>query len=56
VQANRAPHTVLRGLKSTLGDQNYVLPAGTRAGRVRSIVIWCEPIRIAYTAATLRRR
>ena len=55
VQAERAPHTVLAPLKSTLGDQNYLLPRGTRARDVRSIVIWCDPVQIAYTAATLRR-
>ena len=56
VQAARAPHTVVRELKSTLGSQNYPLPAGVEAGDVRSVVIWCVPIRIAYTAATLHRR
>jgi hypothetical protein len=56
VQAERAPHTVLAPLKSTLGDENYLLPRGTRAEDVRSIVIWCDPVQIAYTAATLRRR
>ena len=54
VQAQRAPHTVLRLLKSTLGEQNYLLPASVKASRVRSIVIWCEPVQIAYTAASLR--
>lgn len=56
VQAKRSPHVVLAPLKSTLGDENYLLPAGTRAAAVRSIVIWCEPVQIAYTAATLRPR
>lgn len=55
VQAARAPHTVLRELKSTVGSQNYLLPAGVEAADVRSVVIWCVPIRIAYTAATLDR-
>lgn len=56
VQAARAPHTVLQLLKSTLGEQNYVLPAAVKASQVRSIVIWCEPVQIAYTAATLLPR
>jgi hypothetical protein len=43
-------------LASTLGDQNYLLPAGLRAQDVRSVVIWCEPVRIAYAAASLRAR
>ena len=54
VQAARARHVVLRSLKSTLGGQNYLLPRGTRPEAVRSIVIWCNPVRIAYTAAALR--
>ena len=52
--ALRSRHDEFALLKSTLGDQNYLLPRGTDADAVRSIVIWCEPIRIAYTAATLR--
>ena len=44
----------LLALKSTIGEQNYVLPSGVDPARVRSIVIWCVPIRIAYTAAALR--
>ena len=55
-QAAKAKHTVLEPLKSTLGEQNYVLPAGSKAGSIRSIVIWCRPIQIAYAAAKLRRR
>jgi hypothetical protein len=55
VQADRAQHDDVALLKSTLGDQNYVLPAGTTVADVRSVVIWCEPVQIAYTAATLRR-
>jgi Electron transfer DM13 len=53
-QARRAPHRVLASLKSTIGDQNYLLPRSVRARDVRSIVIWCEPIQIAYTTAALR--
>ena len=54
-QALRTPHRVLAGLRSTVGDQNYVLPRGTRVADVRSVVIWCVPIRIAYAAVELRR-
>lgn len=53
--AFRAPHIELAGLKSTLGDQNYLLPQGLDASKIRSIVIWCEPVQNAYTAATLAR-
>ncbi|MBA3508524.1 MAG: DM13 domain-containing protein, partial [Thermoleophilaceae bacterium] len=53
-QALRSRHDELTPLKSTGGDQNYLLPRGVRAKSVRSIVIWCKPVRIAYTAAMLR--
>ncbi len=55
-QAFRSPHRWIRALKSTSGQQNYLLPKGTRPDDVRSVVIWCEPIRIAYTAASLKPR
>ncbi len=56
VEAQRSPHRDVGLLKSTLGEQNYVLPAGTTTADVRSVVIWCEPVQIAYTAAPLRPR
>jgi hypothetical protein len=55
VAARRARHSVLAPLKSTLGEQNYLLPIGASAAEARSVVIWCEPVQIAYTAAVLRR-
>ena len=54
-QALRAPYRQFAALKSTVGDQNYLLPRGVDESTVRSIVIWCEPVRIAYTAASLAR-
>jgi len=48
-----APHVVLGNLRSTIGDQNYLVPATVPLERVRSVVIWCEPIRIAYGGAPL---
>ena len=53
--AVRAPYDEVALLKSTLGNQNYVLPKSLDADAVRSVVIWCEPVRIVYTAAGLRR-
>lgn len=44
----------LIALKSTIGEQNYVLPRNVDPKKVRSIVIWCVPIQIVYTAAALR--
>jgi hypothetical protein len=52
-QALNSPHEQIAALKSTLGDQNYLLPEGFDSTAARSVVIWCEPIQIAYTAATL---
>jgi len=54
-QALRSDHVEFAPLKATKGDQNYLLPKVVKADAVRSIVIWCEPIRIAYTAASLTR-
>jgi electron transfer DM13 len=51
----KAPHDQVAVLKSTLGSQNYLLPRSTKADAIRSVVIWCEPVRIAYTAARLKR-
>ncbi|MDQ3719896.1 MAG: DM13 domain-containing protein [Actinomycetota bacterium] len=53
-QALRSRHDQFAPLKASGGDQNYLLPKGVRARSVRSVVIWCQPIRIAYTAAMLR--
>jgi hypothetical protein len=49
-----AKHVVASELKSTIGDQNYLLPRGVDPDRIRSIVIWCEPVRNVYVAAALR--
>ena len=51
----RAPHTTVRSLKSTIGDQNYMLPAGTDADDIRSVVVVNASQRIAYSAARLTR-
>jgi hypothetical protein len=51
----KKPHRKVANLKATIGAQNYVLPADVKLAAMRSIVIWCEPVRIAYTAATLKR-
>lgn len=55
-QAMNAPHEEIAVLKSTLGDQNYLFPEGFDPARARSVVIWCEPVQIAYTAAALTPR
>ncbi len=48
-----SPYVELGNLKSTVGSENYLLPAGLTRDKIKSIVIWCAPVRIAYTAAVL---
>jgi Electron transfer DM13 len=52
-QVLNAPHDQIGLLKSTLGEQNYILPADISQDSIRSVAIWCKPIQIAYTAASL---
>lgn len=51
----RSKHASAGLLRSTAGEQNYLLPRGVRAADVRSVALWCAPLRIAYAAAPLRR-
>ena len=53
LEALNAPHVQIGNLKSTIGTQNYEVPASLPTEKVRSIVIWCEPVAIAYAAAPL---
>ena len=52
-QAIGSPHVEIANLKSTIGNQNYEIPASIPTDRIKSIVIWCQPVQIAYAAATL---
>jgi len=52
-EAVKAKRVVLGNLKSTLGNQNYEVPADVPIEQLRSVVIWCEPVAIAYSAAHL---
>lgn len=52
-EALASEHISIARLKATGGAQNYLLPAGLSEEQVRSVVIWCEPVRVAYAAATL---
>lgn len=47
------PYVAIGNLKSTVGSQNYEIPASVPTDKIRSIVIWCEPVAIAYAAAPL---
>ena len=53
--ALHAPHVEIAELKATAGPQNYLVPDDVPDSFLRSIVIWCVPVRVAYSAATLRR-
>ena len=53
VDAVGAPRVVLGNLKSTVGNQNYDVPSSVPTDHIRSVVVWCEPVAIAYTAAGL---
>lgn len=52
--AVRAEHVSAGPLKSTAGAHNYLLPEALDPEDVRSIVLWCEPLYMAYAAAELR--
>lgn len=48
-----APHEHVAMVPITTGSINYDVPDTIDLDRWRSIVIWCEPLHIAYAAATL---
>ncbi len=52
-EAVNTPHVEIANLKSTIGNQNYEIPASIPTDRIKSIVIWCQPVQIAYAAAAL---
>ncbi len=51
--ALRSVHVQVDRLTATAGAQNYLLPDTVDLDRVRSVVIWCEPVQTAYAAAGL---
>lgn len=54
-EALASRHVQIGRLTATAGGQNYLLPERLDLDRVQSVVVWCEPVRTAYTAASLRR-
>ena len=52
-QAVGSPHVEISNLKSTIGSQNYEIPASVPTEKIKSIVIWCQPVQIAYAAVAL---
>jgi hypothetical protein len=51
--ALHAVHVPVGRLTATAGAQNYLLPETVDLDRVRSVVVWCEPVQTAYAAARL---
>jgi len=41
-------------LKGNIGDQNYEIPADLDLSAFHSVVIWCVPFRVPFSAAPLR--
>jgi hypothetical protein len=52
-EALESTHRQIAELTATAGPQNYLLPEDVDESRIRSVVIWCEPVRTAYAAAAL---
>jgi len=52
-QAVGTPHVEISNLKSTIGSQNYEIPASIPTEKIKSVVIWCQPVQIAYAAVAL---
>lgn len=52
--AMKARHVSVAPLKATAGSHNYLLPRGMRPRDVRSVILWCEPLLVAYASAGLR--
>ncbi len=41
-------------LKGNIGDQTYIIPAGTDVAEYNSTVIWCEQFGVLFSVASLR--
>ena len=46
----------LGALKGNIGDQNYEIPADLDLSQFKSVVIWCQPFRVPFSAAPLAVR
>jgi hypothetical protein len=53
LNAREARRVDAGGIRSTLGSYNQMLPESTDAAKVRTIVIWCPTVLIAFSAAPL---
>jgi hypothetical protein len=54
LDARDAPHVNAGPLRSTLGTYNQLLPAEVTPAQIKSVVIWCPTVTIAFGAANLR--
>ena len=52
-QAVGSPHIEISNLKSTIGSQNYEIPASIPTEKIKSVVIWCRRFTYAFGAAVL---
>jgi hypothetical protein len=50
---DRGEHLDLGSLKGNVGDQNYLLPAGSDLSRYASAVIWCRRFKVGFAVAPL---
>lgn len=50
-----APYEQIEHVTATVGDHNYLLPDDITPEQANSLVLWCEPVHIAYGAASLQR-
>jgi len=53
LEARQAKYLDAGVIRSTLGNYNQLLPASVDASEVRSVVVWCPTVLIAFSAAPL---
>jgi hypothetical protein len=46
----------LGALKGNIGNQNYLVPDGTKLSKYQSVVIWCRRFKVAFGSAPLQAR
>ena len=47
-------HLVVGDLKTFTSDFSFAVPAGTKAAKYRSVVLWCENVKTSFAAAPLQ--
>jgi hypothetical protein len=52
LDSRRAQHVNAGGMRSTYGSYNQMLPATVNANEIRSVIIWCPTVQIAFGAAS----